>query len=457
MSTSGVSLNSMGLNSSTVGSGNGIDVTSVVSQLMEAARGPERLWQQQQSALTYQTNALNSVNSSLNALQTAMRSLTDISGGISSNVARPSQTGILTASAQPSAMAGNHSITVNNLATTASAYTDTLADGDMTFSSGTVSLKIGATTTDIVIDDTINTLNKLASTINGKQLGVSASVINDASGARLALVSQTSGEPGDLAISGNTSGLVFHKSVTGLNASLTIDGVPISSSTNTVTGAIPGVTLNLSSSAPSTPVALSVGPDTAAVSSLVSNFVYAYNSVMRAINAQFTFNGSSNTAAPLAGNSNLRMLQTTLLSDATYAMSGNNGITSLASLGITMANDGTLSVEADTLNSALTDHFADARNFFQQASGSFGANFGADLTSLTSPTEGVLNANLNEIANQQKVLSDTIEAFEDQLATRQQQWIKEYSRIDAMLREYPLALQSITAQLNSIQNYSNTK
>ena len=62
MSTSGVNLNSMGLNSSTVSSGNGIDVTSVVSQLMDAARGPKRRWQQQQSALTSQTNALNSTS-----------------------------------------------------------------------------------------------------------------------------------------------------------------------------------------------------------------------------------------------------------------------------------------------------------------------------------------------------------------------------------------------------------
>ncbi len=455
MSSTGINLASMGLNSSTVSSGNGIDVTTVVNQIIDAARGPEKIWQQQQSQLTAQTNALNSLNSSLTALQTALRSLTDLSGVISSNAATSSQPGVLTASAQIGAPAGNHSITVTSLATTASAYTDPLADGDTTFPTGTLTLQIGATSTDIVVDGTNNTLNQLAAAINQKNIGVTASVITDASGARLALVSQTSGQPGDLTITGNSSGLALHKSVNGQNASLTIDGVPLSSTTNTVTGALTGVTLNLVSSAPNTPVQLAVGPDTASVSKAVNDLVAAYNTLMTAINGQYA-TGSASSAGPLATNSSLRSLQSSLLSDVTYAMSGNNGYGSLASFGITMANDGTLNVDGTTLSSALASHYSDFQNFFQGVS-SFGAHFGADLTTLTSPTRGILNVNLTEITNQQKTLSDSIADFEARLATRQQQLTTEYSQIDAMLRDYPLQLQQVTAQLNSLTQYQSGK
>ncbi len=257
-------------------------MTAVVNQILEAARAPERLWQQQQSNFTAQTNALNSLNSSLSALQTAMQALSDASGILSANKATSSQTGILTATAQAGAVAGNHVITVSSLATTSSAYTDELASSSTTFQSGVLTLTVGTTSTDITVDSSNNTLSGLASTINAKKLGVTASVINDASGARLALVSQNTGLPGDLTISGNTTGLNFHKSVAGQNASLTIDGVPISSATNTVTGALSGVTLNLVSGSPSTPVQLSVGPDTAGASQAVNNFVSAYNTLISA-------------------------------------------------------------------------------------------------------------------------------------------------------------------------------
>jgi flagellar hook-associated protein 2 len=115
-----------------------------------------------------------------------------------------------------------------------------------------------------------------------------------------------------------------------------------------------------------------------------------------------------------------------------------------------MANDGTLSIDDAAFNDALANNFSAVQNFFQGTTDGFGTHFSTDLTSLTSPTEGVLNANLTEITSQQKVLTDTINNFEDRLAARQQQLIKEYSAIDAMLRQYPVTLQSINAQLATL-------
>jgi flagellar hook-associated protein 2 len=182
---------------------------------------------------------------------------------------------------------------------------------------------------------------------------VTASVINDLNGARLALVSTASGESGDLSVTGNTTGLIFTKSAAGVNASFSIDGVPLNSTTNTVSGALAAVTLNLVSPAPGIPVLLTVGADRA--TQAVNAFVASYNTVMGAINSQFTFDPIANTDGPLAANSSLRSLQGRLLSDVTFSRTGNNGYVILASLGVNMANDGTLSVDSVELNEVISD------------------------------------------------------------------------------------------------------
>jgi len=430
--------------------GSGIDVTAVVNQILDSERGPENLMKQQLSSLQVQQSGLNSLNSSVSALLDAVNALKDPLGALNKNVANSSQPAILTATAQNVAAAGNHIIVVNNLSSTGTAYSDAVTDANTTFSDGVISLQIGGASHDIQIDSTDNTLTTLVTAINKQDLGVTASVINDASGARLALVSNSTGAAGDINITANTSGLAMHKGATGQNASLTIDGLPFSSATNTVTGAIPGVTLNLVSSAPSSEVQLSVGVDQAAASQAVQHFVSAYNAVYTAISGQFKVNGSTSQAGILASDSSVRTLQSKLLSDVTYSITGNNGLVNLASLGVNMANDGTLSVDNTKLNDALSDHFSDVQNFFQTGSKAFAQHFGSDLNAIADPTRGLLNVDLTQNRNLQNYLNSQITDFEDRLAVRQQQLITQYSQIDAALREYPLLLQQITSQLSSL-------
>jgi flagellar hook-associated protein 2 len=461
MSTSGLNLNSLGLNSSTASSGSGIDVTSVVAQILDAERAPERLLQQQQATLTTQSSVLTGINSALNALNDKINALKDFSGALDGMNASSSNNAILTASAQSSAAAGSHVIDVQNLATTSSYYTAPLQSSSTAFEAGTISLQIGSgsssTTVDIPVDSTNNTLDGLASYINGQNLGVSASVIQDANGARLALVSKVTGLAGDLTVTANTTDLALTKSSTGRNASLTIDGVPISSAGNTVTGALAGVTLNLASAPQGAEVILTVGPDTNSATQAISDFVAAYNSVTTAINGQFAFNTATNTAGPLAGDSSLRFLQSSLLSDVTYSITGNNGFVNLASIGVDMANDGTLTIDSTKLGDALANHFPDVQNLFQASSGATGLafNFGTDLKSLTDSTQGILNLELSQNKNTQQALSNQIDDFEARMAVRQQVLTMQYSQVDTMLREFPLIMAQITGQLASLPTISS--
>jgi len=447
-----MSTSSVNLSPSLTTSGSGIDVTAIVDQILAADRAPERIWQARQASLLTQAAALTTISSDLADLKTKINALKDVLGAITAKVATSSQSGIVTATAQPTAASGVHTVIVQNLATSSSYYTDPVASSSATFATGTFSLTVGSTTTPLTVDGTNNTLDGLVNYLNGKKLGITASVINDVGGSRLALTSNSTGLRSDLTVTGNTTGLNFTKSAAGTNASFSIDGVPLSSTTNTVTGALPGIALTLVSAAPTTPVRLTIGSDTNKATQAVNDFVTSYNTLMGLINSQFAFNPATNTAGPLGADSSLRSLQSSLLSDVTYSITGNNGFVNLASMGVNMANDGSLSVDSTQLKDTLTNHFSDFQNFFQSLDpllSGFAYQFAADMSHLTDPTSGIIQLDLNQNSNTQKNLTDEITNFEDRLAQTRQQLITQYSQVDAALRQFPLIMQQITSQLGT--------
>lgn len=441
---------SVSFNPSGLLSGSGIDVGTVVSQLISQQSAPLQLMEQQQTELQNQSDALTSINQDLTDLAAAVSALADPTGGLSALGATSSDSSILTATAQTSATPGIHTLVVNSLATTSSYYTDAIPDGSA-LSAGSFSLTVGTNAPVTFSVSANSTLNDLAASINAAGAGVTANVIHDADGSRLSLVSNNSGAPGDLTVTNDTTGLGFTKGTPGTNASLSVDGVPISSATNTVSGVLAGVTISLLSANPNEPVQLSVGSDTAQATQAINNFVSAYNKVIADINQQFTVNPATNTEGILGSDSSLRSLQSSLLTDVTFAATGNTGIVNLASLGINMNDDGTLTVDNTQLGGALASNPSAVQSFFQNASLSGFANaFHNDLNTLTDPTQGIINLELNQNASEQQDLSNHISDFRAHLAVQQTQLINQYSVVNALLEQYPLALEAITAQLGAL-------
>jgi len=316
------------LNSATSTSGSGLDVQATVDAILQADAAPEIQLQSQLTSLNTQTAALQQIESDLAAFQTSVQALSDPTGAFSSVGVTSSNNNVVVATAANGTTAGTHTITVTSLATTSAYYsTATIASGDTQIPTGSFDLLVGPASSNnnpvsIPVDsaDGTDTLNGLATYINKQDLGVSASVVTDASGARLALVSQTSGTAGALTISNDTTGtsgngMGFTQAVDaskqplGTDASLTVDGIPITSGSNTVTGVIPGLTLTLSGVS-SSPVTLDVQPDMTQVATAINNFVSAYNTVIKDINAQYTYDGATtSTVPPLLGDPSLDLLQ----------------------------------------------------------------------------------------------------------------------------------------------------
>jgi flagellar hook-associated protein 2 len=455
-------------NAASLLSGNGIDVNALVSEIQAAQSGQLTAWQGDLTNLQTQATAETSINNDLSSLASAIAGLTGANGALTAVTATSSESAIVTATAQTGAAAANYTVVVSGLASTGTVYTDSIANANTSIlptgqSSGDLQLQIGGsggTTADVPITaGTNDTLTTLAASINSlsttNNWGITASVVTDASGARLAIYSQSTGAPGALAITNNTTSLNFEPPVGGTNAEISINGIPYASTSNIVTGAIPDVTLNLASADEATPVTIAVGPDTTSIINSINNFVVEYNTVVGDINNQFTVNPATNAEGPLGSDSALRLLQSSLVSNITYttsdALSQSSGFSNLAAVGITVNNDGTLSVDSGTLTSALSSNPAAVQNFFTNSNGTgFADSFNPSLTGLTDPTTGILNSDLAENQGEQTILTNEITNFQTQAAAQQTQLEAEFSAVNASLEEYPFLLQEVTAELGSI-------
>lgn len=438
--------------SSSGGLGAGIDVSELVSASMANQTAELTIMQGQQTQVSNEQSALTSFNNDLQTLQNSVYALTDPVGEMTAITATSSDPSILSATALSGTPAGTHTVTVSNLATTSSAYSTAVASSSTPISTGTLSIQVGSgTAVPITIDSTNNTLDGLAQAINNTaNIGVTASVITDASGARLALVSNIGGQAGSLTVTGS-SGVPTFTTTAGQNASLTVDGIPISSASNVVSGVLSGITLNLAASNPNEAVSLTVGPDVTQQEAAVNSFVSAYNTVIGDLNTQFAVDPTTNEQGPLASDSTLSLAQSQILSSVSFAMNGNGSIQSLGDLGISMNNDGMLSVDSSTLASALQSNPSAVQTFFQgTTSGSFGANLSSIVSSIADPINGSVAQDMTGLSQTQTSLTQQISDFQDQLNTMQTQLTAEYVQVDTTLQELPLMLQQINQQLQSL-------
>jgi flagellar hook-associated protein 2 len=461
-------------NAASLLNGNGIDVSSIVSEIQAGQSGQITAWKADQTTLQTQATTINNINTDLTALATAVQALSDPTGALTGLTATSSESPILTASAQAGAAAASYTVVVSSLATAGTLYTAAVASATTSIlpsgqPTGDLQLQIGGasgTTADIPITaGTNDTLTSLAQSINtlsaSNKWGITASVVTDASGSRLAVYSQASGDPGALAVASDTTNLTFEPPVGGADALFTINGIPYSTTTNTVTGAVPDLTLNLQSADGGLPVQVTVGPNTSGITSAVTAFVNAYNTVISDINSQFAYNSTTNTQGTLGSDNSLRILQSSLLADTAFTTtdpaSVKSGLTNLAALGIDLNNDGTLTINpvaTDThpsfANELATNPSA-VQNFFQNTNATgFANNFTSDLANLTAPKSGVLEEDIAANQSQQNDVSNEITNFQTQLAAQQVQLTAVFNALNASLEQYPFTLAEVSAALGSI-------
>jgi flagellar hook-associated protein 2 len=352
-----------------------LDVQTIVSQLMWAERAPVRSLQSRISSYQTKIEAYSKLSSHLSDLLSTARNLAN-DDAFAAKAASSSNETVLRASASAGATEGTYLIGVKRLALHDNFVSDTrFSTANEAIGTGTFTLTVGSSSTVVTIDDTNNTLDGLRRAVNNANLGVTAAVIYDGSGYRLTITSKESGSTSAISISENTltlsdgvTPLTFSRThsisdASELDASLVINGLSLTSSSNQVENAVPGVSLNLLSVSDST-VTLTVRNDIETVRGNVESFVESYNTVYRYLNSQFQYNAASGKAGPLSGEFIVRDIQRQLASVVTGAVPTGGSLTTLASIGVKLQNDGTLSIDTTRLDKALKEHFEELVSLF---------------------------------------------------------------------------------------------
>jgi flagellar hook-associated protein 2 len=445
-------MGTVGINFGAINSGQGFDVASTVNQILAAEQAVEGPWKTQLSNLQAQDTALSRFGTDLSTLSTALQSLTDFSGVFVSKQGSSSDTNVVAlTSASNLAVAGSHTIVVNNLAQTSSQYSDKITNASDTLT-GSLQITIaGQPPQDLNVNGL--TLSQLAASINGASMGVSASVVTDTTGSRLSLVSRTSGSAGEITLNASlnddttSTSIGFQQGMPGKDANLTVDGLDTTSASNTVTGLIPGVTFQiLSKSDPANPVQVQITNDNTSIEQAMGSFVTAYNAVVDDIKAQEGKDSNGNPE-PLYGDPTVSLIQNQL-AQGLLSGSASGSIKSLSQFGISVDKLGHLNIDGGTLDSALNTNFADIQGFFQNAN-SFGQNFNSTLNGLSSTsTKGAISLALKQNSAQEDTLNQNISDQEARIAD-------DRSRLTTQLNLANQILQSLPDQLNSInQMYS---
>lgn len=470
-----------------LGVGSNLDLSGLLTSLTTAESQPLVMLQKQQISYTAKLSAYGTLQNALSSFQSAASKLADAAlfQGVK---ATSSATDVMTASASASGAPGSYAVNVTRLASAQSLAATGVADAKAAVGKGVVTLDFGTiaggtlnatagtysgasftpnaarTAQSIVIDDSNNSLEGLRDAINAKaDMGVSASIVNDGgtSPYRLVLTSKETGDISSMRISvaGDASlqGLLNHdasgaqalqQTTAAGNALLTVSGVPVTSKTNTVAEAAPGVTMTLSKIGAST---LTVSRDTGSVESAVSSFVTAYNSLQAAAGQLSKYDTEKNTGAALVGDSTLRTIQTRIRAALNTPQVGELKV--LSRVGVSFQKDGSLTLDATKLRTAFAENRSAVAELFAGAAGSTGV--GKQVSALVDTftgASGMLNAATTGVKTTLKSLDNQYAATETRVQATVARYRAQFTELDMLVSRMTSTASYLTQQFASMSS-----
>jgi flagellar hook-associated protein 2 len=349
-----------------LGMGYGIDSSSIVSGLVAAVRDPkEQALNSRASMVGAQISALGNASSALNTFSTALTQLLSTSSFSGQPVSSDLSIAKVSLTQEGDLSGLPIDMEVKQLANSQVLKSATLADGGTAVGLGTLTLTTSTGSYAITIDGSNNTLDGLAAAINDADAGVTASIVTDSAGARLVLKGGIgASEAFTLTDSGNADADLLRFTWDGAaggmtrtrqaqNATVVLDGVETSFASNSITGAIPNVTIDLVKAAEGTIVTISEEQPTTGMRDLVLEFKDAYNGLWNSLSALTVAGGKDTPGGILAADSSIRQMKNLLSKLTSTALAATGDYTSLAQIGVYTNKDGTLGVDEAKLDAAL--------------------------------------------------------------------------------------------------------
>ncbi len=458
-----------------------IDVPALVTQLMAVERRPIDKLNAKITSYETKISSFGTLSSLVSTFQTATKNL-NIS--LQKLAATPSDPSIFTATASSAAVPGTYTLSVSKLAQSqnliaAGQASSTAAIGNgtattVTFDLGTISggtltggvysgasfTSNGTGTASITIDATNNSLGGIRDAINAAATGVTATIVNDGSGTpyRLALASRSTGLNSSLKITtsggdGSIGNLLGYdpaatqkmtQTLAAQNANLNVNGIVITSASNTVNGAIQGVTLTLKNITTAS-TTLTVTRDTTAINSAASGFVDAYNALASQIKSRGAYGTGKGAGGALAGDATLRLMQDQLRGIFLTPASGGT-LTSLAQVGISSQRDGSLQLDSSKLGNALSTNFNDVSNLFSSSTG-YATRLETWANSVLG-SGGLIDSRTKNLNKNVKDQNEAVDKLETRLSALEKRYTLEYTNLNRLLSNMNSTSTFLTQQLS---------
>ena len=474
-----------------LGIGSGLDINSMVSQLVALESRPLTAMRTAASSLQTQVSSYGQLSSLFGALQSAANKLTGASLWTKSTATSSDDTAVAVVGGSTAA-AGSYAVSVQKLATSQTVVSTTsYADASALVGSGSLTLEVGQwdlppmnflpqvgrtpVTLPITASDTLQTLRDK---INGLGAGVNAAIVTDSNGARLSLRSSSSGatngfrlsvadDDGNNADANGLSRFAFNpgggstqmeqKQAAG-NAEATVNGIAVVSASNELGTVIDGMTLRLRKESFGT-ADIGVSSDRESVKTAIQGFADAYNTLAKAITEQTKYDPTTKVGGPLQGDSAATGLQRQLRGLLNVSSGASAVFARLADVGLQGQRDGTLSVDSAKVDSA-TANLTELKKAFansdpnNSSNDGFARRYAALATqvlgsdgSLSTRTEG-LRDRLTRNGEDQTRVSVRVERYQARL-------VAQYTAMDASLSRLNALSSYVTQQMAALNKSSS--
>lgn len=448
---------------SSIGLGSGLDASAIINQLMAIEARPLDILKSQASELNSQLSNFGRLQSYVSALRDRASALTSTSLWKQTTAASSNEAAVSVGNTD-GALAGSYQVQVNALAAPQSTVTaTTYPSASSTIGAGTLGIEMGtwngtsftprsgSTAVNLNIAEGA-TLAQVRDQINGAGAGVVATIVADASGARLSVRSLATGADNGFRLTGSGGAAAFHyDGTTGMtrtqvasNAQATINGISVTSASNTLDSVVDGLTLKLHA-VTTTPADVNVQTDNESIKKAVTSFATAFNDLASFIREQTKYNPDSKTAGAMQGDRTAVGLQGQLRAVLNQESSASSMWKTLSAIGLAMKADGTLETGGTKLDNAMANT-AELQKLLagdgaDNASKGFARRF-KELADLTLGTEGPLEARTQSL-NARLTRNSKDQARMEQRLTQ----------TEARLRAQYTALDTSMAQLNQLSGY----
>jgi flagellar hook-associated protein 2 len=438
------------------GIASGIDTAKIVQELVKLERMPIDRLESKKTALNTQSGKFTALKDLLTKLQASAKSM-KLREDVLSSAATSSDDKAVSVTASGGATTGSYTLDVISLASSQRNHSEPLSARNQKNMLGwdELTIKVGSGQAVTIDVDENTTLDSLATSINHSGAAVTASVLFTDGSYKLQISAKNTGAANAVTFGGEVAdvlGLNDHVVREAKDAEFEIDDVPMTSATNTVTSAVPGVSFNLKAEAEG--VTIDVTRDDTAIKAKLQGFVDAYNAVMTKINGEFRYTGTAQVGgASLSGDPTLRSIQSKLRGMVASPATGiTGGYTTLASVGIGTQSDGTLKIDDKIMSAVLAkDPEAVSRLLVEEPgtsnNGVF-AQFDDSLKEMLTGTNTPIGLRISSIATRVKQMTTQMDRMELQMDAYELNLSKQFTAMEAAMAK----LQSQGNQMSSIMS-----